>query len=227
MLNFLENHDEVRFASRFYAGDAQKVLPSLVVSAMINTGPFMLYGGQELGEDAIGSPGFSGDDGRTSIFDYTVMPKVQHWLNGGKCDGVLSSAEKQLRDRYARVLTLCNREPAISGGSFFDLMYVNYCNPAFNPHRHFSFMRSCPDSTLVIAVNFSSSPAEMKINIPQHAFDAMGILPGRYRAVELLSGTRQSKELTPDLPFVANVDSYGAVIWKIKPATKAKCSAGE
>jgi len=227
MLNFLENHDEVRFASRFYAGDARKVLPSLVVSAMINTGPFMLYGGQELGEDAIGSPGFSGDDGRTSIFDYTVMPKVQHWLNGGKCDGILSSAEKQLRDRYARVLTLCNREPAISGGSFFDLMYVNYCNPAFNPHRHFAFMRSCPDSTLIIAVNFSSSPAEMKINIPQHAFDAMGILPGRYRAVELLLGTRQSKDLTPDAPFVANVDPYGAVIWKIKPATTAKRNAGE
>ncbi|MDE6040644.1 MAG: alpha-amylase, partial [Muribaculaceae bacterium] len=50
MLNFLENHDEQRFASPFYAGDALKAIPSLVVSTMINRGPMMIYFGQELGE---------------------------------------------------------------------------------------------------------------------------------------------------------------------------------
>lgn len=216
MLNFLENHDEVRFASRFYAGDAQKVLPSLVVSAMLNTGPFMLYGGQELGEDAAGAPGYSGDDGRTSIFDYTIMPKVQKWLNNGSCDGPLTYADEQLREQYARVLTLCTREHAITEGSFFDLMYVNYHNPAFNPHRHYAFIRSCAGSALIIAVNFSSTPAEMGINIPTHAFEALGIKPGRYRATELLSGTRQAKDITADTPFTTAVPPYGAAIWKIK-----------
>ena len=52
MLNFLENHDEQRFGSKFYAGDPAKVLPSLVVSAYFSTGPMMIYMGQELGEQA-------------------------------------------------------------------------------------------------------------------------------------------------------------------------------
>ena len=33
MLNFLENHDEQRIASEFFAGDARKALPALIVSA--------------------------------------------------------------------------------------------------------------------------------------------------------------------------------------------------
>ncbi len=71
MLNFLENHDEQRFASPQYAGDPAKVIPSLVVSSMINTGPMMIYMGQELGEPATDEEGYSGRDGRTTIFDYS------------------------------------------------------------------------------------------------------------------------------------------------------------
>ncbi|MDE7336155.1 MAG: alpha-amylase, partial [Muribaculaceae bacterium] len=49
MLNFLENHDEQRFASDFYAGDPWRVVPSLVVASTFSTGPMMIYFGQELG----------------------------------------------------------------------------------------------------------------------------------------------------------------------------------
>ncbi len=84
MLNFLENHDEQRFASEQYAGDAAKVLPSLVVSSMISNAPFMVYAGQEVGEKAEDAEGFSGRDGRTTIFDYWSIPSLRRWLNGGK-----------------------------------------------------------------------------------------------------------------------------------------------
>ena len=57
MLNFLENHDEQRFASAQYAGDASRALPSLVVSATIGTGAMMLYFGQEIGEPAADAEG--------------------------------------------------------------------------------------------------------------------------------------------------------------------------
>lgn len=77
MLNFLENHDEQRFASIQYAGDAARVIPSLVVSAMISTGPFMIYAGQELGEPAADAEGYSGHDGRTTIFDYWSIPTLR------------------------------------------------------------------------------------------------------------------------------------------------------
>ena len=79
MLNFLENHDEQRFASDQFAGDADKVLPALVVSSMMNTGPMMIYFGQELGERAEDAEGFSGKDGRTTIFDYWSVTTVRQW----------------------------------------------------------------------------------------------------------------------------------------------------
>ena len=42
MLNFLENHDEQRIASDFFAGDAVKGRPMLLVSALMNTNPMMI-----------------------------------------------------------------------------------------------------------------------------------------------------------------------------------------
>ena len=142
MLNFLENHDEQRFASPQYAGDAHRVVPSLVVSSMINTGPMMIYGGQELGEAALDSEGYSGYDGRTTIFDYWSMPSVRARLNGGLCDGSMPEDISQLRDTYARILKICNAEPAVREGRFFDLMYANYDNPGVDPHRNYIFLRN-------------------------------------------------------------------------------------
>ena len=115
MLNFLENHDEQRFASTQFAADAAKVIPSLVVSSMINTGPMMIYAGQELGEQANDSEGYSGLDGRTTIFDYWSVPTLRRWYNQGKCNNVLlTSREVWLRNIYAKILSLCNIEKAIS-----------------------------------------------------------------------------------------------------------------
>lgn len=217
MLNFLENHDEQRFASSEYAGDASKVLPSLVVSSMISKAPFMIYAGQELGEKGEDAEGFSGKDGRTTIFDYWSIPTVRRWLNGGKADGgQLSPVEKDLRAVYKRILTLLNSEKAISCGSFFDLMYVNFNNPDFSPHRHFAFLRHEGDTTLLIAVNFSDTPSTLKINVPQLAFDMMGIKEGKRMAKELISGRKMSKTFSSSTPFTTEIAPWGAVIWKMK-----------
>jgi hypothetical protein len=137
MLNFLENHDEQRFGSKQYAGDPGLVTPSLVVSATINTGAMMIYAGQELGEQATDAEGYSGLDGRTTIFDYWSIPTIRRWFNEGKCDeSRLSGREIWLRNKYKTILNICNSEKAISQGHFFDLMYVNYTNPGLNPHKH-------------------------------------------------------------------------------------------
>lgn len=220
MLNFLENHDEVRYASRYYAGDAQRVLPALVVSAMINRGPMMIYAGQELGETAEGAVGYSGDDGRTSIFDYCVIPSLQHWLNKGACNGLLTHEQLRLRALYSRVLNLCNQERAISDGDFFDLMYVNYSSEGFNPHRHFAFMRHHGDETLIIAVNFGDCPTEMHLNIPDLAFNMYDIKRGDYQAHELLADITERRTVTSEAPFVTKVGPHGAVVWKITTPTK-------
>ena len=216
MLNFIENHDEQRFASTFYAGDPWRVVPSLVVSTMMSTGPMMIYFGQELGEPASDAEGFSGHDGRTTIFDYWSLSCIRRWLNLGKCHGPLTDSELRLRSIYSRILNMANSEPAIAEGAFFDLMYVNYENPGFNPHRHYAFLRSCDDDLLLIAVNFSDSDADMSINIPQHAFDFLDIPEGiDQNARELLSGAFEAKQLSTTMPFVTRVPAHGAVIWKI------------
>lgn len=216
MLNFLENHDEVRFGSKAYSGDPSLVLPSLVVSAMINKGPFMIYAGQELGERAEENEGFAGYNNRTTIFDYWSYSTMRRWYNNGKCDlSKLTQKEKWLRSLYAKVLNMCNREKAISEGSFFDLMYVNLNNPDFSPHKNFSFIRKYENETLIIAVNFSAEKCRLKINIPDEAFSFLELKEGEYNAVELISGKKALKNLSLGTPFATEVDGFSAVVWKL------------
>lgn len=200
MLNFLENHDEQRFASSFYAGDPSKFLPSLVVSSMMSNAPYMIYAGQELGECADDAEGFSGCDGRTTIFDYWSIPTVRRWLNGGAADGgALSTAERDLRAMYRKILRLLNSEPAFYRGTFFDVMYVNFNNPRFSPHHNYAFLRHADDTTIVVAVNFSGEAKDLEINIPELAFEVMGIESASAMATDLISGRRLKKRCRPTL----------------------------
>lgn len=215
MLYFLENHDEQRIASRQFAGDPFKAIPALIVSATMHTGPLMIYFGQELGEPAADAEGFSGLDGRTTIFDYWSVPTVRQWYNGGTCSVArLSPAQKTLRNTYKKILTVVNREPAIARGGFFDLMYVNCDTPLFAPHTQYAYLRYDGDDLLLIVVNFDNKPATVGVNIPRHAFDHIGIEPGMREWKELLAGYNISKELSPEKPFVCDVPAWGAAILK-------------
>ncbi len=217
MLNFLENHDEQRFASWEYAGNAALVVPSLVVCATINRGAMMIYAGQELGERAIDAEGFSGRDGRTSIFDYWSIPTVRRWYNHGKCNEEhLSQFEIKLRSVYARILSLCNREKAISDGQFFDLMYVNYGN--LNPHRHYTYLRTYGDEVLFIAVNFDNVPCNINIDVPPLAFSSLRLKQGEYNGCELLAGRKRDFRFAIGSPLPVEIPANGAVIWKLLPS---------
>lgn len=221
MLNFLENHDEQRFASRHYAGDASLVIPSLTVSATINTGPVMIYAGQELGEPAVDAEGFSGYDGRTSIFDYWSMPTVRRWFNNGECNEKhLTQHEIWLRNIYRKILHMCNNEKAISQGSFFDLMYVNYNNKTLNPHRQYVYLRCYKNEILLFAVNFADQEAALEINIPFHAFEILKINEGDYSATELLSGEKRTVKFDSASTFDTNIEAYNVKVWKLKPVRK-------
>ena len=221
MLNFLENHDEQRFASNEYAGNANLVIPSLVVCSTINCGPIMIYGGQELGEKGEDAEGFSGKDGRTTIFDYWSVPSIREWYDNGKCDSAgLDEEKKALRETYCKILNIAKKEKSINEGGFFDLMYVNYTNPTFNPHNVFTYLRNYGNELIVVAVNFSYNAFDCKINIPQHAFDILGLIPGEYMATELISGKRSKKTLSPVTLFETSLGSNSAVIWKVRMQKK-------
>ena len=219
MLNFLENHDEQRIASPQFAGDAFKGIPALILSATISTGPYMIYAGQELGERAADAEGFSGMDGRTTIFDYWSVPSIRRWYNGGACNGKKSTKEeKEIRKIYAKVLNMCNKEKAISQGGFFDLMYVNYNN--LDASRQFAYLRHTGDEVLLAVVNFAQEPAEVKIAIPEHAFACTPLTEGIHEAKELIHNTKGTFKIKADTPFDISIPACDAVIWKFKIKNK-------
>ena len=212
MLNFLENHDEQRIASDFFATDGRKALPALVVSACMGTNPFMVYAGQEFGEPGMDAEGFSGRDGRTTIFDYWSVPSLRRALSGQ-----LRAGERQLHDAYVKLLRLCNTESTLREGSFFDLMYVNYdgCG-GFDPNRHYAFLRHAGHDLLLIVSNFSDEASQVGVRIPSHAFSTLGLREGIYWASDLLTGEPVTVTLRPDSVTSVQLPPYGAVLLKMR-----------
>lgn len=217
MLNFLENHDEQRIASDFFAGDPRKGIPALIVSACMNTNPMMIYFGQEFGELGMDSEGFSGRDGRTTIFDYWSVDTIRRWRNGGKFDGkMLTEEHKRLYSIYQRVLTLCNEETSIAKGVFFDLMYANKNGWRFDEHKQYTFMRKYKNELLFIIVNFDSQLVDVAINVPSHAFDFLQIPQmEKYQATDLLTGAKEEICLLPYKATEVSVGAYNGKILKI------------
>lgn len=218
MLNFLENHDEQRIASDFFAGNAVKARPAMIVSACMNANPVMVYFGQELGERGMDEEGFSGRDGRTTIFDYWTVDTIRRWRNGGKFDGkLLTDEEKALQAFYTRVLNLCTSEKALAEGSFYDLMYANYDNPHFNAHRQYTFLRKQGKELILLVVNFDEAPAEVGIHIPAHAFEYLGIAEKEsIKATDLLTGKKEDIALSPTLQVTTHVEGFSGKILKVK-----------
>ena len=218
MLNFLENHDEQRIASDYFAGNGSKAIPAMIVSACMNTNPVMIYFGQELGEHGMDTEGFSGRDGRTTIFDYWSVDSIRRWRNGGKFDNkFLNEDEKQLKQFYTRLLNICNSEKAIREGVFFDLTDANLAGWVFNEHKQYAFLRKQDDELILIMVNFDSIPARSAVNIPQHAFDYLGIHRyGEYEATELLTGNTEKLTLMPDKTTPVLLDGMNGKILKFK-----------
>ncbi len=213
MLNFLENHDEQRYASAQYAGDAMRALPALVVSSTINTGAMMIYMGQELGEKASDLEGYSGSDGRTTIFDYWSIDTLRRWLDNGKCKlQKLTKTERNLRKQYSKLLNLVNSSEALQHGKFFDLMYVNYQNQYFDTNKQYAFLRGTENEVLLIVVNFDDKDVDLNVNIPAHAFDYFKIPQGLYNTIDLLSDESSQLMLSDDKSIVLKVRSENAVI---------------
>lgn len=217
MLNFLENHDEVRFASREYAGNPAKVVPSLVVSSMMGRGPFMIYYGQELGEMAHDNEGFAGDNNRTTIFDYWSYSTLRRWYDGGKCSvRKLTTHERWLRGLYRNVLGLCNSEKSIREGDFFDLMYVNLRNPGFNPHRQYAFLRYCDSRALLIVANFDDKEVALQIRIPELAIGMAGLEECSQTVKDLLWGDKHTFSVEADGMTQVRVGAHSALVLPLK-----------
>lgn len=217
MLNFLENHDEQRIASAYFAGDARKALPALCVSAMMGNNPFMVYAGQELGEPGMDAEGFSGSDGRTTIFDYWSVPSLRK-LTAAKPESEMNADEKHLYHYYKKVVHLCKTEAALNNGCFYDLQYANYNRDCgYNCDRQYAFIRKADNGqTLLIVANFDDKSVHVGVRIPNHAFDFLHLRTGITSATDLLSGNLQTIELKPDEATFVDLPAYSAVVLQLQ-----------
>ncbi len=209
MLYFLENHDEQRIASDYFAANPWRAFPAHMVCCLLQTNPYMLYAGQELGERGMDREGFSGWDGRTSIFDYWSVDSIRH----GYFDlAKKTPEERQLMAAYRQVMRIAGREKAVTDGAMFDLMYVN----THFAEEQFAFIRKAGREMLLVAVNFSDLSVCREVTIPAHAFDFLNIPAGTFTATELLTGVAKDFTLTPDGSIPVDIPDYGGVIYKFK-----------
>ena len=207
MLYFLENHDEQRIASSFFAGHARKGVPGLVVSALLQQNPLMIYAGQEYGERGMDKEGFSGHDGRTTIFDYWNIDTLTR-----AATRKLTKDEKALKDIYNKVCQIAVSEKAVCEGVSFDLMYVNG-----DYHRQYAFLRKAGSEVLLVVANFDDVPATMDVTIPAHAFDYLKLHERKsVTAIDLLSGKEIKRTLRRDCYVSVDLEPLGAVVLKFK-----------
>ena len=212
MLYFLENHDEQRIASDFFAGDARKGIPALMTSALMRTNPFMLYAGQEYGERGMDEEGFSGRDGRTTIFDYWSVDSLIHGYSSRR---QLTKEEKSIEATYKKVLNIATSENAVTEGKFFDLMYVNPTSADFNADRQYVFLRSNEDDLMIVLANFSDESSDCKVNIPQHAFNYLNLKKGIMEGTDLLNGEKITITLSDTDPLNLSVEAWSGRVIKI------------
>ena len=155
MLRFMENHDEVRLASKFFMRKPENAYPFVALSALMNRGPYMIYNGQEYGEDAGDS-----DNGRTSIFDYNYL-KIKNL---------------KIFDYYKNLLHFRESHSAILQGGFYDLMWANPWYNNFDPQYVYAFLRYHDDDKLLIVINFNlKEERNVTVTIP---YDARQIIGG-------------------------------------------------
>lgn len=184
MLNFLENHDEQRLASDFFARSGKGGLAAFAVSLLFNTSSFLLYAGQEFGERGMEAEGFSGTDGRTSIFDYCCIPSLARFLAGR-----LTVEETVVYKEYCRLLKIASADAIFSKGGTYDLMYVNPTSERFDASRQFAWMRGYAGSAMAVVANFADHPVEVEVFIPDEAFAYFG-MPLASRTVRFRVGPR-------------------------------------
>lgn len=224
MLNFLENHDEQRIGSGFFSGDGIYAQPAMIVAATLTKAPVMIYFGQELGEQGMDSEGFSGMDGRTTIFDYWGVKSIQDWANKGKFDGkYLSDEQKELREFYKKLLNITLNEKAITDGVMYDLEYANYDNHKFNSHEQFAYFRKYKEEIILFVLNFHDKLIDTDVKIPTEAFQFLGIKEGStYSCVNLLDESEKIPDftLTSVTPFNTQMPPWKGKVLKLKKKTK-------
>jgi glycosidase len=188
-LRYTENHDERRIASPLVDGenpddsgfgDMEAGKPVSTLLYLLGSGPILVYNGQMVGEPAAGVEGFSGDDGRTTIFDYWTMPRVAEWVNDHKYDGgQLSQDRKALRAWYVDLIELA-QQPGFASGNIYVLQGANADSEGYTGGQWlFSFVRYDVERDVqwLVVANLSDQARETSLKLPREVLEFTEVPP--------------------------------------------------
>ena len=129
-----------------------------------------------------------------------------------------TTAERRVRAQYRKILRLCNSEPTLACGQFFDLMYVN--QDCLDTRRHYAYLRHCDGEMTVVVANFGDTAVDTCIRIPQHALDCAQMTHGSYCCMNLITDEAQTVALATDTTLHVHVDADSAILLKVYKSTK-------
>jgi len=170
MLNFLENHDELRCASQEFCGSVENSIALIYTALLFNKASFMLYAGQEVGENAAAEA-----NARTSIFDQRQPASLSRLYGTIKGNATLLPEESAALAIYTKLLKL-SQTPLFTKGAVYDLCYCNTESRGFDAERVFAFLRHYEGQTALVVCNLSDQERELSVRIPAHAWSYFGVL---------------------------------------------------
>jgi glycosidase len=202
MLHFMENHDEVRIASAFFAGEGKAGIPGMIVAATVSTSPFMIYFGQEYGEAGMDEEGFSGLDGRTSIFDY--------WSMGIFREREAREGREELYGMYRRVCRIAMGEEVMKSGGYYRLEVKG-------GEKCYAYLRYKEGERILVVVNFGERETEVRVRIGKEAFEQSGMKENEVmEGFDLLTGEKELLGLTEVWGYEAKLEAYGGKVVKLR-----------
>lgn len=208
LLRFMENHDEQRLASDFIVGDGQRAFPSMCVTALIDGNPLMTYFGQELGESGMDEEGYSGVDGRTTIFDYWSINTLRDWLTSQHRD------EHPLRKQYQWLLNTAST-PLFANGLFYGL---NHTDKSLGERGLYLFLRAYKQQLAIVGINFSDTSQEVEVKIPSDALALFGCPENTLYKIDQMPDKRCGyTSLSPQLPYRLVIPPFGINIHSLTP----------
>jgi len=88
-----------------------------------------------------------------------------------------------------------------------------YVNPDLT-ERQYAFIRKCDDEVLLVVANFSGAAVNVKVNIPDHAFDFLHIPHRDFKAEDLLGEGSVNLSFATESVVCMAINPYGANIYK-------------
>jgi len=220
MLYFLENHDEQRVASDFFLGEAERSKPGALLMSTMGKGGVMVYFGQELGERGMDAEGFSGCDGKTTIFDYWGIELLQKYWGKHTYDGAkLPSKAKKLKEWYTKMMNIVQDHDALAHGEMYDLMWNQ--GIFVDATKIYAFLRYNEKERFLVVLNFSGENQHTFIKISPDAWKLMGSTWNEcISPLDMMTGRthqewRTSVDSIKEKGLELEVGAYDGIIFKI------------